>query len=117
MVNTVLRVAAVLALALLGGAFPTGSQYLFAQASAYVPNLDPAYAELDALIASGLIREVLVGQRPYSRMTFARMVREARSNMEDPGARAPSARILEALARGEAMFEPELARMCEGGGR
>ena len=80
---------AVLALALLGGPFPTGSQHLFAQASAYVPNLHPAYAELDALIASGLIREVLVGQRPYSRMNFARMVREARSNMEDPVAKAP----------------------------
>ena len=59
---------AVLALALLGGPFSTGSQHLFAQASAYVPNLHPAYAELDVLIASGLIREVLVGQRPYSWM-------------------------------------------------
>ena len=65
--NAASSAGAVLALALLCGPFSTGSQHLFAQASAYVPNLHPAYAELDVLNASGLIREVLVGQRPYSR--------------------------------------------------
>ena len=44
-----------------------------AQASAYVPIMDPAYRELDALAAIGLVEVPSLVQRPYSRLVFGRL--------------------------------------------
>ena len=92
-----------------------------AQGTPYVAMLDAAYEDLDALIASGLVRELMVGERPYSQASFRRFVLEAvrrRAGREaSAGAasvrpastralstRALSAREVEALARLEARF-------------
>ena len=72
-----------------------------AQATPYVPMLDPAYADLDALIASGLVRSLMVGERPYSEASFRRFVQEAARRRAE---RAPSEREAEALGRLEARF-------------
>jgi len=67
-----------------------------AQATAYVPALDPAYADLDVLMSAGLVRDVMAGERPYSRAAFRRFVEEAGRRLEtDPG----SPRLAEALER------------------
>ena len=50
-----------------------------AQATPYVPNLDPVYQDLDGLIAAGWVRTAIAGLRPYSRLTVARLVVEARA--------------------------------------
>jgi phosphatidylglycerophosphate synthase len=72
-----------------------------AQSSVYVPLLDPAYEDLDALAAAGLVREVMLGERPYSGAAFRRFVAEAQRRR---GAGAPSPRLAEALARLAARF-------------
>jgi hypothetical protein len=86
-----------------------------AQATPYVPPLDPAYRDLDALVATGLVRGLVLGQRPYSRMTFARAVSEARGRIEEDG-HVPSPRVREALQRLEAGFAAEHALLCASGG-
>jgi len=50
---------------------------LAGQTTPYVPYLDPAYGDLDVLVARGLVRDVLLGQRPHSRAAFTRFVEEA----------------------------------------
>lgn len=86
-----------------------------AQASPLVPVLDPAYHDLDALAGVGLVRDLLAGQRPYSRMTFARYVLEAESRMAaeaaGPGRKA---RFAEALGRLRTRFSPEYSALCAG---
>jgi phosphatidylglycerophosphate synthase len=67
-----------------------------AQSSVYVPLLDPAYEDLDALAAAGLVREVMLGERPYSEAAFRRFVAEARRRR---GAGARAARLDEAFER------------------
>ena len=52
---------------------------LLAQTSPYVPNLDSVYQDLDALVAEGLVRVTILGERPYSRLTFARFAQEVRT--------------------------------------
>lgn len=58
---------------------PTGT--LPAQPSPFVPVHDPAYAQIDQLVGSGLVRTVLYGQRPYTQREIARLVREARAQL------------------------------------
>ena len=85
-----------------------------AQATPYVPNLDPVYRDLDALIGAGWVRTAIAGQRPYSRLTVARLVVEARANVaKDDGLQR--ARFLEALDRLEDAFVPEIQALCVGG--
>lgn len=64
---------------------------LAAQATPYVPTLDPAYRDLDALVSAGLVRDVMAGERPYSRSGFARFVAEAEERTESGPERAPTA--------------------------
>jgi hypothetical protein len=52
------RIGALLLLSL------AGPSVLGAQASPYVPNLDPAYVDLDLLVVAGLIQEIIAGERP-----------------------------------------------------
>lgn len=67
-----------------------------AQATPYVPNKDMAYGDLDALISVGLVRNVMAGERPYSRAAFRRFVEEALSRA---GTVVSAPRIAEALER------------------
>ncbi len=84
------------------------------QASPYVPTADPAYRDLDALVASGLVRGVILGQRPYSRVAFARLAAEARESLNArPG--PVKARFAEALERLEERFAGELDLLCAPG--
>jgi len=86
---------------------------LLAQASPYVPNLDPAYRDLDALVAEGLVRDIILGERPYSRVAFARFAREARRRIDNEGEAGIKPRFLEALERIERRFHRELAALAD----
>lgn len=67
-----------------------------AQATSYVSGLDPAYHDLDLLLSAGLVRDIMVGERPYSRAAFRRFAEEAARRLEgEPG----SPRAMEALER------------------
>lgn len=102
------RAVGVLVLLLgLGTLTPAGS---LAQGSSYVPNLDPAYADIDALFASGLVEAPSMAQRPYSRMAFARLTAQARARLPDSD--EVRARFREALDRLEARFARELSLLC-----
>lgn len=81
-----------------------------AQGSSYVPNLDPAYADLDALFAVGLVMVPSMAQRPYSRMAFARFAAQARTRLDDSD--EDRRRFREALDRLEARFARELSLLC-----
>lgn len=78
-----------------------GPRALWAQASPYVPVGDPAYRDLDALVVRGLVGGLVLGQRPYSRLTFARAAEAVR------GAPGATARDREAAARLQARFSGE----------
>jgi hypothetical protein len=84
------------------------------QATPYVPAGDAAYADLDALVDAGWVRGALLGQRPWSRLTFARHVSEARSRLAADSAGPPRARFREALDRLERDFALELGALCVG---
>jgi len=86
---------------------------LTAQATSYVPNLDPAYQDLDALVAIGLVKEEIQGERPFSRLTFGRWVVEAKARAEPSG--PIPARFQEALDRLETEFSPEIGTLCADG--
>lgn len=89
---------------------PTGPRALSAQTSPYVLISDPAYRDLDVLVAHRLVQDLVLSHRPYSRMTFARAVAGARGRLRDE----VPARILEALERLERRFAEELGgRVCE----
>ncbi|HEX5037049.1 MAG TPA: capsule assembly Wzi family protein [bacterium] len=47
-----------------------------------VPVDDPVYRDIDKLVASGLVKDVIYGQRPWSRREIARIVAIAMSNIE-----------------------------------
>jgi len=99
---------------LLWVAFSMLPAVLLAQASTYVPNLDPVYQDLDALVAEGLVREIILGERPYSRVAFARFAQEARRRIDTAGEEGIKARFLEALERIERRFDRELAVLADG---
>ena len=84
------------------------------QASPYVPTLDAAYEDLDALVRVGLARGLVLGQRPYSRMVFARVVAQAQEALAE-GEEVPRARFLESLDRLEARFAREMGFLCDSG--
>lgn len=50
-----------------------------------VPVDDPVYRQIDKLIAFGLIKDAIYGQRPWSRNEIARMIGEAMKNREKVG--------------------------------
>ena len=86
---------------------------LLAQASPYVPNLDPAYQDLDALVAKGFVRDIILGERPYSRVAFARFAQEGRRRIDNAGEAGIKPRFLEALERIERRFHGELAALTD----
>ncbi len=50
---------------------------LAAQATVTVPLQDPVYRDLDRLFDAGLVKTMLVGQRPYTRREVARIILDA----------------------------------------
>lgn len=79
----------------------------FAQTTPFVPLGDPAYRDLDALVSTGVVGDLTLGQRPYSRMAFARAISQARRGMDgEVGASKP--RVSEALLRLESEFTSEI---------
>ena len=85
-----------------------------AQASPYVPIMDPAYIELDALAAIGLVEVPSLLQRPYSRLAFGRLIKQARINMDSLS--DTRGRFRENLARLEEKFSVEIALLCDDTG-
>lgn len=79
---------------------------LSAQTTPYVTNLDPAYADLDVLVSEGLVRRIVLGERPYSRAAFGRFVEEATGRVTERGG-AVSDRSREALERLSERFGDE----------
>lgn len=83
-----------------------------------VPINDPAYRQIDKLIAFGLIKDAIFGQRPWSRNEMARMIDEAARRLEEreapltPDSRdlVPGIAALEILDRLRLDFREELAR-------
>ena len=98
---------------LLWVAFSMLPAVLLAQASPYVPNLDPVYQDLDALVAEGLVRDIILGERPYSRVALARFAQEARRRIDTTGEAGIKPRFLEALERIERRFHRELAALAD----
>jgi hypothetical protein len=78
---------------------------LAAQATVTVPVQDPVYRDLDRLFGSGLIKTMIVGQRPYSRRDIARIVLDASQSPPRRSMSAGNRRILARLAR---QFAPEI---------
>ena len=81
---------------------------LAAQATVTVPVQDPVYRDLDRLFGSGLIKTMIVGQRPYSRREIARVVMDASQTPPRRTMSEGNRRILERLAR---QFAPEIAAL------
>src|SRR5581483_8848458 len=79
-----------------------------AQATATVSADDPVYRDLDRLFGNGLVKTMLVGQRPYTRREIARIVLDAKSHASGEGVTpADQARI----ARLSTRFAPEIAAL------
>lgn len=103
------RVAYLMALAVLGAwglGLPSGVR---AQATPLVPIGDAAYRDVELFADRGLVdREFLTARRPLSRLTFAKLLREARSRAQARDGAVP-VRVEEALGRLAARFAEELA--------
>ena len=82
--------AIVLAAIVLAAPFAAGVS--LAQGTTLVPPGDLAYSDIDRLLDLGVLDSVIVGQRPYSRHEFGRLVRVARATF-DRGA-ATGGRVL-----------------------
>lgn len=69
------------------------------RATAYVPVLDPAYADVELLAAADLVATLAAGEAPHSRAAFARWAAEAAERAASLGRPALRPRVAEALAR------------------
>lgn len=85
---------------------------LTAQVTAPVPLESRTYERLDDLLASGLGGQVIVGQRPYSRLMVGQVVHEARAALTARRDLAPSqvARLDRVIAALEDEYAEEVAR-------
>ena len=78
---------------------------LGAQATVTVPVQDPVYRDLDLLFGSGVIKTMIVGQRPYSRREIARITLDA---SKTPPTRPLSERNRRILDRLKREYAPEI---------
>ncbi len=88
---------------------------LFAQASLSVPAEDRVYRAIDRLVAAGVVDDVIVGQRPYSRNEVARIFIEARRNfdrLKKPTEKMMAWRILHYW---EPIYQREINQIKSGG--
>ena len=84
----------------------TAPKNVSAQGSPYVPIMDASYSYLDGLVAIGLVEVPSLIQRPYSRLTFSKFIKQARRNLDTlPQTRE---RFREALAKLEREFASEI---------
>ncbi len=70
-----------------------------AQPSPRLPLSDPAYAELDQLVGSGLVRTVIYGQRPFTRREVTRIVGDASRAAGQRAVSDATSRVLDRLRR------------------
>ena len=70
-----------------------------AQPSPRLPLGDAAYAELDQLVGSGLVRTVIYGQRPFTRREVARIIADASLAAERRTVSDGTRRVLDRLRR------------------
>ncbi len=54
----------------------------WAQVSVNVSTLDPVYRDIDKLVGHGLVKKIIMGQRPFSRREIARITKEAMFHVE-----------------------------------
>ena len=102
-----------------------------AQASITVPTTDRVYRDIRLLIGHDLVDTLIVGQQPYSRMTIARVLFQARRNLThsqaelsdrelSPDARrrigAPLRHVEAVLGRAEKDFRAELNQLAKSPG-
>ena len=80
------------------------------RATAYVPILDPAYADVELLAAADLVATLAAGEAPHSRAAFARWAVEAAERAASLGRPALRPRVAEALARLRRRFPGPSAR-------
>ncbi len=52
-------------------------------ASSNVPIDDPVYRDIDKLVGAGLVKDVIYGQRPWSRREIARLIKTAKANEKE----------------------------------
>jgi len=69
----------VVAMLLLAGAV------VFGGSTPNVPIDDPVYRDIDQLVAAGLIKDAIYGQRPWSRGEIARMIAQAKRRFQENG--------------------------------
>ena len=62
---------------------------VFGDSSPNVPIEDHVYRDVDRLIAAGLIKDAMYGQRPWSRNEIARLIAQARRRWEEKGRVSP----------------------------
>lgn len=74
------------------------------QGTTYVPAQDQAYDDLQLLVAEGLVRSAILGERPHSRAAFRRFLAEADERL---AGHVPTPRLAEAVARLRARFGME----------
>jgi hypothetical protein len=89
---------------------------LWAYSTPNVPVDDPVYRDIDKLVAFGLVKDAIYGQRPWSRREIARMVAEAMDKSDRTAPLTPDDRELsERIRRSEILdrlrdrFHTELA--------
>lgn len=70
-----------------------------ARATAHLPALDPAYADVELLAAADLVATLTAGEAPHSRAAFARWAAEAAQRASSRGRDMLRPRVAEALAR------------------
>ncbi|MBI4373291.1 MAG: hypothetical protein HY542_00285 [Deltaproteobacteria bacterium] len=85
---------------------------LYGYSSPNLPVDDPVYRDIDKLIAAGLVKDVIYGQRPWSRREIARMIfvsSERRKNSPEEEEAKPVWRYVDQiLARLKEEFHEEL---------
>ena len=86
---------------------------LTAQGSPRVPLGDPAYAQIDQVVGSGLVRVAIRGQRPWTRAEVARIIAEAQSQLTGIDVSRSTRRVLDRLA---SRFAPELRNLAAPAG-
>src|SRR5438128_1356958 len=86
-----------------------------AQGTGIVPSSDPVYADIDRLSDLGVLRDVVLGQRPYSRSEIARIGRLARERLNF-GSTSMMKRLSEdELAQAEEVLQHLDARFVNAG--
>ncbi len=82
-----------------------------AQTALNAPPDDPVYHAVDVFIANDLVRDVIIGQRPYSRLEIARILRSARETLDEREGIVAGRLYLERLL---AFYEKRYARELGG---